>query len=1026
MNWPVWDLGREEERYYFSHSAAHFCEQEAWEDLFELIDDQAFLAEQADYFDGFQECSATVERYAIPAVIRVRDWLRFVRYAVIGINLRSLAEELAQPEILKAMALHGQLELARDVAEQCADPLRRASARAVLAHTSSPAGPGGYGREIEKIKSDLDSVPLPSDDEQANRLSQCLQTIASALGPKLRHDWARWSGKLSRFPLQARRVREAAALSWAERESVESPQLWQTLKEADSAEELAALLPKTLRQTPLELLEETLEQVRRLEGGEGNLFWLTCTAVLAEEAKSRPDEAAQAWQTIAAGKNVAWSEEIIRAGSPIWIRLPPDVRQQLLAESGDAALRAAFRVVLLQEPGGIDGNHEARQAALDALAKMPAGAGQLHWSLQYLSALAEKEALPMNLEEECRHQLLQISDHLSKLRYKAAPPGLALYLDLVAAFAADDLEVQIENIVWSPSASPRTLLEIAERSDRERVLAHLLERAEDWAASVAPNEAEGFRLRGALISCLVRRLCVLRQDLHYLDSASALLLPEEQDEIRAALAEDFASCGKPLGRQAAQGISRGAPKLAALLRVLPGKAEAEDLLKPSRLYSSVAHAQALQDELLALSALLEPPFEGADLVRRYVLDIRDQGRRNMALMHLARHLIAFQISAHPRHQDRIATIELVRSALTVGSDELLARLTPAIAALGAQAGLRRAAAEFQEAARRLAQLESVPWETRRDSLEELLDQLRRACSAAGRRSARRLAAPVLESLLDLILSGGAIPAGVNPNWRIFEILPVLAASLERLCLSEAGNESGFSQDWLSRRAKERKSISFNGPFAAQASEILELCLADSTRRLQLRERLIEQTGPQPFEVEALAYLLAPTQPEGIPELAACLTDGPQRDRLCLRLIRHQWLTYEASDRLVGVMQSPDNRLLARIWQGLLPDSDRHEWVKSLAQALERGLLSLDEPQWTPPLERLWQIDCPSAAIVLSSAAGRAIGQKGRQAGEWALRLWLHCCLSPRAGEGRPDQLALGKKFGQEVERALAHFDDQAV
>src|SRR3712207_2696535 len=117
---------RELERFRFRHRMAHLSASKNWPRLFELVEQNGFLADQADYFGGFQHPGEDVENHVLPAAITTRDWERFVRFASVAANLRALSEDLVDHEVLAALARSGRDALALDLAARLTNPVRRA------------------------------------------------------------------------------------------------------------------------------------------------------------------------------------------------------------------------------------------------------------------------------------------------------------------------------------------------------------------------------------------------------------------------------------------------------------------------------------------------------------------------------------------------------------------------------------------------------------------------------------------------------------------------------------------------------------------------------------------------------------------------------------------------------------------------------------------------------------------------------------------------------------------------------------
>ncbi len=165
-------------RFPLEHLAAHLHAACGWDRLFLLMDGGEHRVRQARFFESFNQSATDLEQHALPAAIELQDWERFSRYTLIATNLRGLAEELADEEILRALASQGQRRLAAGLATQLADPLRRIWARAVLASCSE----GAIRAELaQNVRDELEGLNGSLTDD---RLS-LLQSVARHLGPEL-------------------------------------------------------------------------------------------------------------------------------------------------------------------------------------------------------------------------------------------------------------------------------------------------------------------------------------------------------------------------------------------------------------------------------------------------------------------------------------------------------------------------------------------------------------------------------------------------------------------------------------------------------------------------------------------------------------------------------------------------------------------------------------------------------------------------------------------------------------------------
>ena len=228
------DRPSERKDYRFKRLVSHLGDLQDHQGIFSLIDQGSFLARQADYLGGFEQSGGDVEDHAIPAALRERDWNRFLHYAALALNLRGLAEALAEPEILGALVKAGRAALARDVASRIADPLRRAEARSALA-ASCERGSELFQDLLRGIREDL---------AEGRPTASVLCAIARRLGPELSSHWRSWIDRIDGSQQEVPAVWKAVAESWLGRGEIAAPDLWTALSEVKVSQLLLDLAPR--------------------------------------------------------------------------------------------------------------------------------------------------------------------------------------------------------------------------------------------------------------------------------------------------------------------------------------------------------------------------------------------------------------------------------------------------------------------------------------------------------------------------------------------------------------------------------------------------------------------------------------------------------------------------------------------------------------------------------------------------------------------------------------------------------------
>ncbi len=1018
----------------FQHMIGHLAGAGRRSQIFHAIAEKSFLREQANHFDGFEQSAADVTLFVLPAALDEKDWNRFLRYALIAINLRGLAESLATEEVLRALAQADHLHLAEDVAARLSDPARRAAARAVLLTAGSYDDAGSRNLQ-DRIEEDLASAQPPGDAEAAAQRADALRAVARHVHVDPRQ-WQRWIAPLERWPRQAAAVWRTVAERWFDDGELTDPDLWNVvLPSIDGSEVLAEFLPGRLAALEVDDPGPILDRLSDLAGSDERLLWHSRVAFLGRRARKHPGDAFRRWQKWIADRRPPWSPELVEWGRELFGRLQDEQLDRLVESVDDPTVRAALQVVALEatpKDAELADAHRAA-AALEAIGGIPSSSLRLHWSLRYL-ATPGVEATPVQVEA--------LRAYLVAVCYEAPAEDLCRFLDLVARIRPDELPEQVDKVAWSPASRPRTMLTIVDLATEEQVLAHLFTHAERLALAVSPTEVEGFLVRGKLLRQLTCRLCLLRQDLHYLEKATNRLLPDEQEELHVTLAEVLANSGQPaLAQEVWRRIRAPHRRLLTQFKVLPPTAWLDSLLDAGSRYAAMASVDAIEDERLGLTALLEVPDAPHELMQRYVRRIRGHHHQTLSVIRLARHAVAFEKVVYGRFRDWIGALELVRSALEVGSEHQLAALTPVLAELDAQRGGQAAVAGYLEAAERLITFESAPWPSRFRALEHLLGSIGPIFLPEGRLTRRRCrqAAAVLDAVarlpagLDLPLLEGkpqTIPEAVRRQWH--DLLPLVVAGVERLPPRVALmldpslrarfrffghlNPERATSRWLQSCLDAcgiLPSASAGDVSSHEQAEVIDLCLAGTEERVQRARELLAQKRPNPALLKALVYLLAARQPSWVPEIVCRLPPDSERTDLCMRLTAYGWLPPAAAEQLMPIIVPAESR--GRPGSANSDDA----WLRQLATLVGRFGVDPSGGTSEPLVRRLWASDLVQSRSIMGMAAIEALRHGERRHGEAALRLWLHAHLAPKPGARHPGGLRASAEVQEAIQQARA-------
>ena len=1020
-------------RFALEHLAAHLHAARQWDRLFLLIDEGRHRVQQAVHFESFDRPGADLEQHALPAAIEKGDWERFSRYTLMATNLRGLAEELADEEILNALARQGQSRLAAGLAGQLSDPLRRIWARAILASSSEDPDRAGLVRAVYDELEDLNG-PVTGDR------FPLLQNIARHLGPELDELWhSRLAGWVPGRTEQ-QDLRWTLAEAWAARSGLLDSRCREILTSIDVEILIERLAGLWLRYGPDDL-SEARKLAADLGDPESRLFWNVAVAVLNRQAPTAADSgwAERAWEEqTASGPPVPWSPALIEQGRDLFGRFSTSAADRLAAELSDPGHRAALRVIRLELRRDLERAGPAFQAVEALLEPAP----KLHWALR--TALA----WPAGDPAEKKRLAWILTDHLHRLRYAVEARDLARFLDLVEATDPDALRVQTDNVIWAPHMKPEILLTLAESVARPAVLAGLIERGESYTAVVGATEAEGFELRTRLLIRAACRLSRLQESWEGLDEKVVKkLLPDEEDQLRETAARELAALGKtedawPLTEK----IRSPRRRLIAQLSIDPDRAA----FQPEDLYQAVASVDAAEDERLALEMLAEPPLDPEALIESYLTRMRSRERQVQALIDLARRAQALEELHREGQRDPMAPLQLVRSSLTaVGSDEHLLGLTLELVELAAPLQRARALAEVHEAIEVILLRLDVPWEARREAFETLLARLGPILLERPMRNREFMArcgavAGLVNLIVDLPDKAEESPAREELRDHWHEVFPVVLAAAARMTglvsahlahplrariwghwLPEISQLVGWERSWqilgrfedqLPRSWRDRLRTRWNGiafeRFTApwewlkdDQKEFLRLCFEDPR---ELPDRITGSAGAR-----GLAFRLAAADPERLPEVLRHFEE-PERSRLALCLLRDGWVCPEKCpavlSHLLADIADPALRLDAELRQ------EGESWLGALAERVaQHGLDPSDPPAWSL-LRRLRSEAQPEAVPVLANAVLDSL-PRGRERGEEAFRVWLNGFLAPRA-ESNGETLEQAGRVREALQKAL--------
>lgn len=968
-----------------------------WSDLFRQVDQRGFLAGQVTHFQRFDQTAQDLETHILPAVVRLGDWPRYVHYFLVAANLRGLAEALAEPEILAALARSERHEFALEIAARLPDPERRARARVAIATTLRNEKP--RTKNTIALREDLEGTTEPESVEAAEAWCQTLELAARALAREHQQLWPQWIERLARWPPLADRAWLALAQGYlAAGDHKPGSGLGQALDKVQDQGAVAAALVESLARQPPTDPWPLLRHIATHFGG-AEPAWRLLLALARSPVTPRTELPALFARGLAELGQPRGSVDLMEAGSTLWRMLRPGQIEAALAAAPSPEAAAALAIAAWdaeQQPARWD---ELRLA----LERLAPGGESLRLYLALLRAGSSGHS------PAARKLLGGVSRHLFRQRYEAPLRDLVGWLDLVARLEPKQLRFELENLLWSPRADPTLLHGLVSQASEPALLDELLARAERHAASACLTEAEGFELRREMIVRLTARLCAIRGNLDLLPGSAERLLPEEEDELRAALVDELATTGRgELAQKAAEGIHNRRMRLLALLQAHRGREIPSDLLTPVALYEAVVNIEAIEDELAGLAALGERPANPERVAAVHLANLHQAKRRIEALVSLGWQALSYQRRQFtPKVQDRLAAILPLRQALgVVPSKSWLLRLAPELVELGGQLGPRALLAELQEGVERIVQLEAAPWHERAAVLERLLARLPQLLRAdwpgiAPHAAARdRIAASFLRWFGELpdVLPPGDGREKLRAHWH--EVLPQVVALLERLPRRTRLYLAHPLRAWfcfeglrvLTQRLGEERSWELLARWEARLG-------TTGMRRWFSRlwasgdpfAEAVLQLGEGHNEVKTLAYLLSAHDAQRVVTMLGSQPGGPERDDLCARLVSNRWLRGAEASQTAMLIEDRQVRLETCAWLGepgtASPPWDE-TWEASMASSIALSALTADDPRKLRLERRLRQVATTETVAHLAHAGIASLESGGRPGADEAMRWFL--------------------------------------
>jgi hypothetical protein len=957
--------------------ATRHGDDRSWRRILRQIEGGFFLR-QAEHYGDFTATLRDLEAHLLPHLARSEDMERWLRWAQTAIHLRGLVDNLGAEALWPALAAGGHLPLARNLASQIPDPLRRARVLGEITHVVSRQG-RDFGELLDQIRADLDEASEPADDLDLDAWITTLSVLGRHHGVALRQCFSEWIAHLPPDPTsRADEIHLAVVGCFFTRGLTGDADLWEFLRRVREPREPPEEAVVAVRRGSSAEVVRILGRVAGVAGKTPLWRWRFALPLLAARAADGGDPV-EIWALAKSslGSLPPVSEPLLDAGRGFWGLLPLRGVEAVARQWNDAASAGAWYTAVLEGRRG-DSFPVLAQRALDALDRMPPGPRQLHWSLRWLAATPgwDRARRP--------GRVATVGHHLTRLRFAVQAADLAVYLDLVADCFPRSLPQQVGAVLWAPDTSPEILLGLIRHARSARLLDQLLERAEDNAAAVADRSAEGFSLRARVLIALGERRCLEESGVDP-ETVARRLLPAERDEWWSTLSRARSAAGlQDRALRACRKIRDRALALSVRLEV--AAVTETPTLTLAELYEAVGRSE-VEEELLCLEAVLEAagrwPAEEPDAGQE--LEEVGPRRRTMAWIDLAvQDLYHESVMVGASQQDPLGIARRLAERLgVVPSQRWLLALTPELVRVASLLEAERCVVELEEALLRIADMEDGPWELREEALVKLLTRAPKQLSAISPRRRRawtkrllRLPDPVSRGLL-------------RQRWH--RVFPWLAAA--EACSDDRWRRKSLA--WWRRRwpwLDDRQAA------------VVEASL----------------TGGAPLDDEAvwraLAVRSAVLAPEGIETCLARLRETPERHLLVLQLVTSGWPGPEVGEALLPWLPDRDGwrsrgELARCLWK--TGEEAEARFVDAVRDLVAGGSLDPCDPEWMVVRWWCWKLGrrlLPRWVEIVHQVL--LLGHPSRAA--HALRLfagaWVEPNLGEDPGEGAADRLERARRM----------------
>lgn len=971
-------LAGDVELYRSWHLAEHLRNRGKSEELFQLVEEKNYLADQVTALGTFSAARHTLDQLVLPRA----HGDRFFRFALTSLSLQRLATRLDDEPTARAILAMGRSELVAGLAEQVTRPLDRARVWAMLAAADPAHDQSDDWRRqvISIVDSFFESPGSTLEPEDCECLATILRELASHLSPA----WNRWQ-KSALLDEGIRATLRASFLEglWRHGGWLESQGRFEAARHP-CPKDLGRILASILTEASDAQLEGATAFLTRWIADDSLPAWQLTLNVGIHLAQRDQSRALAFWRRVSTSRlpSILLDED----AAPLLKALDPATLRQLSDGASLPAEKAYLALALLSQ--------EAQRDHLDAAFR---AVDKIEDPLRHFAAILHLAGGADRLDPKlARRWLRAAGKSLESVAYRCDIHLVVLYLEKVATLEPRSLGRELHEVVFAPGFSPAALRELATRIESPVLWRAFFEGVERYSIAVSEHELAAFELRSEILTDLGHGLLKVDGGLERLQELTHRQLLEEEEGLRLDLATQLIQEARPdEAREIIAGLAEGPARRLAEIRLKALTPASQ--LDAGELFTALFEMASIEDELWGLRALLEVPLDVEEMLERILGRISDPDTRSLFVLALLRHRAAFEKIHFGRLRDARSLLEMARPLLVIEGEAELAALVPELVEVGALAGPKGALAELLESAEGLVRLEEL-------GQEDLLGAFERMVKSACHLGDLRLATSFCDALARL-------PSLFRPEMQErSEFLRPLVARIVA-CLERANNLEGsqsLAQRWLAKLGPAWRLS--EEPWPA----LLELCRAPPEARAERIAAWSAAYGQDPRLLAAAVFLVPAAESRTTLELLTRLPAGVVRNRLAFELVAGHSRPLEQHAQILSLIDEQDLQRLARLHSSLAGETAN--FLEELQDAIAHGLVDTRDPVAQPILRRLWTCGQAIRQEELGAVVVKAF-RLGPQSADRALRIWLHTQLAPHLGHEERAKLELWERFLQATRQA---------